>query len=150
MSYELPEGVSNELPEGVSNELPEGVSYELPERINKVNNINPSYKTYKCEVTGYFIEYGIYSDNADMGLVNCDYKYPKAFAQLLRKSIDNLIEMKIKYITQSILKEDWDLYLKNITTWEILNSTDDILVIKCKVEDFLNNMVAGIGLFNKE
>ena len=108
--------------------------------------MNSSYKIYKCDVTGYIIEYGIEGDIANMMFINCDFEYPKAFALLLRKSVNELKEDGINYVTQMVSTTDWDNYLKGVTTWTLETNENNICTIKCRIDDFLKNIMIGLGL----
>lgn len=115
------------------------------------------HKTYNCELTGYSIKYEIEDNYALMDCVNCDYVYPKAFASLLRTSIDDLQANGIKIIKQYVYKNDYDENLKNKTKWSMQcspiqdlgdnNSNDtDILLLSCSIDDFLENIAIGLGI----
>ena len=76
-----------------------------------------------------------------MSYIDSNYEYPKALAQLLRKSIDDLKNVGIKIITQTTTKEDWDNYLKDKTSWKIKMSRNDpdincIVIIECDIDNF--------------
>jgi len=105
---------------------------------------------FTCNITKYKIEY-IIDDNNKNAILNtiiCDYQNLKAFLALLRTSIDKLIEKKIMSIGQTVSFNEWNDYLKNKTTWEIINTDNiaEIYDIECKIEDFLQNYGIGIGI----
>lgn len=107
-------------------------------------------KTYKCQLTGYCVEYLIHPDKttAETGFVWSDYENIKAWLSLIRHSIDKLKEEGIQYIIQRIDQQEWINHLKGKTSWEII-STDNkynTYVIKCSVDTYLENYGVGIGL----
>lgn len=132
-------------------------------------NAKAKCTSFQCKVTKYKIDFIIDKNMAQMDYVYCDYKYPKAFAQLLRTCISELQKENIKIITQLVNKKEWNEFLKGKTTWKLTNDkniTDtvnsnmknvnnmkskfekdtDVLVIMCDIEDFLRNMDVGLGL----
>ena len=111
-----------------------------------------SQKLYKCETTGYVLEYIIYQNNniAETGFVWSDYKNMKALLSLLRNSIDKLKKDGIKYIIQRVEQQEWDKYLRDKTSWTIIDTDDkyNTYIIKCSVDDYLENYGVAIGLNN--
>ena len=105
---------------------------------------------YSCPITKYRIEY-IINNSKHTALFNTvisDYKNMKAFLALIRSSIDQLIVKNIQYIMQCITFEEWDNYLKDKTSWtiETSNNNQQIHMIICPINDFLENYGVGIGL----
>jgi len=99
---------------------------------------------FKCESSGYFIEFIIDNDNNDvayMGAINCDFINIKAFVNLLRNSCDDLIKKNIKKIQQTVTYDDWDSILKSCTTWKIISKNDQYKFydVECDIDDFLYN-----------
>ncbi len=109
-------------------------------------------RVYNCPVTKYSIEYIIDTDlnNATLNTILCDYMHIKAFMSLMRISIDKLIKKNIKTISQSVSIEEWEMYLKNKTTWEIkkYDKNNGIYDIDCNIDDFLSNYGIGVGILN--
>lgn len=105
-------------------------------------------KKFSCPLTGYYIDFEINKTNAELLTINCDYNNMKAFLLLIRNSIDGLINLKIEHIIQSVSISEWDSFLKDKTSWIIICETDSIVVLKCKIDDFLTNFGIGIGLAN--
>ena len=107
---------------------------------------------FNCNITKYKIEYIINNDsNNNVAILNtiiCDYKNLKAFFALLRTSIDKLTEKKITTIQQTVSFQEWNTYLKNKTTWKIINTDNKIQIydIECPINDFLQNYGVGIGI----
>ena len=106
---------------------------------------------FSCHITNYKIEY-IINDSDKVAIINtiiCDYKNLKAFFSLLRTSIDKLMKKEIISIRQVVSFDEWNDYLKNNTTWQIINTDNvaEIYDIECKIEDFLQNFGVGIGIF---
>jgi len=109
-------------------------------------------RVYNCPFTKYSIEYIIDTDlnKAILNTILCDYVHIKAFLSLIRISIDKLTIINIKTIGQSVSIEEWELYLKNKTTWKIKNfdKENGIYDIECSIDDFLSNYGIGIGILN--
>ena len=107
---------------------------------------------YNCPITKYSIEYIIDTDSNDamLNTILCDYMNIKAFMSLMRISVDKMVEKNIKTISQSVAVEEWDLYLKNKTTWQIkkYDENNGIYSIKCDINDFLLNYGIAIGILN--
>lgn len=107
---------------------------------------------YNCPITKYTIEYIVDTDSNDamLNTIVCDYMHLKAFMSLIRTSVDKLLEKNIKTISQSVAVEEWNLYLKNKTTWRIkkYDENNDIYDIECYIDDFLSNYGIGIGILN--
>ena len=110
-------------------------------------------KIYKCQVTGYKIEYIINNQNhtATCGIIMCDYENMKAFLALLRSSIEQLKSNEgVLYIIQTVSDDEWINYLSGKTSWKIIVS--DIKknykthTIQCSIDDYLENYGVGLGL----
>ncbi|ARF09687.1 hypothetical protein Indivirus_2_66 [Indivirus ILV1] len=105
---------------------------------------------FECPLTKYQIEYIINNQNqtALFNMVYSDYKNTKAFLSLLRTSIDQLKSKNIIYIMQCVSVDEWKRYLENKTSWKIENENiiQQVCMIKCPVNDFLENYGVGIGL----
>jgi hypothetical protein len=107
---------------------------------------------FKCPVTKYFIEYIIDTDLecAYINTIYTDHLNMKAFLAILRKSIDQLSELNVKTIRQTVYCKEWKLYLKNKTSWRIINTDQQTNShdIECNIQDFLHNYAIGIGIEN--
>lgn len=107
-------------------------------------------KTYSCPITKYRVEYIISStkDIALLNIIESDYKNMKALLALLRSSIDILKTKNIKYIMQCVEEKEWLEYLNGKTSWVINNSNEleQTHMLKCDIDDFLENFGVGIGL----
>lgn len=105
-----------------------------------------SQVVFKCKVTGYYIEYIIDTDlnHALMNVVVTDYKHVKAFLALMRNSINNLKRRGVKRIRQFVSIDEWTKFLKNKTSWKVLNEMDPY-EIECDIDDFMTNYGIGIG-----
>lgn len=105
---------------------------------------------FKCPITKYAIEFVVNQEkkNAYLNLIVSDYKHLKPLFSLLRTSIDTLAKKDITIISQTVSKGEWDLYLKNKTTWKITShdKKSNIYDIECNINDFLENFGIGIGL----
>jgi len=107
-------------------------------------------QTFTCPLTKYSIEYVINSTTqiALINMIICDYKNIKALFSLIRTSINKLQKENIKTIVQYVATSEWKLYLKDRTTWKIINKdvTNQVYTISCLVDDFIMNYGIGIGL----
>ena len=109
-------------------------------------------RLFTCEITKYKIEF-IIDESSNFAILNtiiCDYKNFKAFLALLRNSIDKLIKSNITKIRQSVSFQEWEYYLKNKTTYDIVytDTKSQIYDIECSSSDFLQNYGIGIGLLD--
>ena len=107
-------------------------------------------KKFICPLTRYYIEFTINETTAELSNISCDFKNMKAFLLLIRNSIDGLTSLKIEYIVQQVAMSEWESFLKDKTTWSIICKTNDIVVLKCKTDDFLTNFGIGIGLTDEK
>jgi len=105
---------------------------------------------FKCPLTKYFIVYVVDIDNnyAYVNTIFTDYQNIKAFLALMRNSIEQLRNLKIDKIRQTVDNTEWQMYLKGKTSWIIISNdtfsnTSDI---ECSIGDFLENYGVGIGL----
>jgi hypothetical protein len=107
--------------------------------------MEPSY-VYECKITNYLIKYIKYQDGylVESIYVHDDYKNIKALMSLIRNSIDDLTNKNVRYIYQYIYENEWMQFLKNKTTWEIIEKSE-ICLIKCDISDFIKNYAIGIG-----
>ena len=103
---------------------------------------------FDCKVTNYKIEYLIQDDKCLMNTIVTDYKHMKPLLSLIRNSIDNLKKMDIKIVVQYVSVEEWDKYLKDKTTWKIVNKDDlnQVVMVECSINDFLENYGKGVGI----
>lgn len=109
-----------------------------------------SQVVFECPITKYSIEY-IINDTKRTALFNMtisDYKNMKAFLALVRSSINQLKNKDIEYIMQCVPIDEWNKYLKDRTSWSIENSNNiqQVHMLKCPIDDFLENYGVGIGL----
>jgi hypothetical protein len=102
-------------------------------------------KIYKCHVTNYFIEFSINEDTAFIETIETNFEYPKALANLLRTSYDDLNRIGIKKIRQMVVVNDWVNYLKDQSSWRLVGSIDNMHVIESDIDSFLQNMCIGLG-----
>ena len=97
----------------------------------------------RCELTGYYIEFIINNDIVYINTIWWDFNNHKAFLQLLRKSIEQLnnIKPRIVKIRQTVSKQDWDNIIKENSTFNIIseNKILQFLDIECGIDDFLEN-----------
>ncbi len=105
---------------------------------------------FECPITKYRIEY-IVNDTKRTALFNMaisDYKNMKAFLALIRSSVDQLKNKNIEFIMQCVSIDEWEQYLKDKTSWTIENSNkiQQVYMLKCQIDDFLENYGVGIGL----
>lgn len=100
-----------------------------------------SRKIYKCQLTGYFIEFIIKDDIAFIETINTNFVNIKAFTNLLRQSVNELQNLNIKKIRQTVTYDDWNTILDGNTTWTIIKKDDKLGLydIECLIIDFLYN-----------
>ena len=105
---------------------------------------------FNCPLTKYYIEFIVDTDTniAFLNTLITDYQHLKPLFSLIRSSIDNLDKKNVKKIVQTVSKEDWELYLKNKTTWKIVNDDikNQICDVECEIGSFIENFGVGIGL----
>jgi|AntRauTorckE6833_2_1112554.scaffolds.fasta_scaffold70126_2 hypothetical protein len=108
-------------------------------------------KIYYCKLSNSKICYTIYDIDElnKIALINFEYinwKECKLFILLLKKSIEELKDLGVIKIRQNVTLNDWSDILNKKTSWIINNTNNDILLIECDLNDFLNNFRIGIGL----
>ena len=101
---------------------------------------------YQNDTTDYFIEYSIEGDTVDIEYIHCDYKLPKIFALMIRNFVDQMKDKNITTIRQLTSIEDWNECLKDNTKWIKKSEIDGICLIECKIDDFIKNLFAGLGI----
>jgi hypothetical protein len=106
-------------------------------------------KLFRCKITNYSIKFDLHPPEAIMGETSCNYVNIKAWLLLLRRTIDSLKSQAITHITQGVTQEDWDLYLKDKTTWTIKDTgAVSAFYITCPIDDFLTNYTIAMGINN--
>ena len=101
--------------------------------------------TYTCKLSPNLISFQLVGDVATIWEFEPDNNQIKLFFKLIKESIDNLIEKKIKYVRQ-IVGDDPDYY-KNKKKWKILHTyPNSNLLIECLVDDFIDNFAEAIEL----
>ncbi|AYV77299.1 MAG: hypothetical protein Barrevirus31_2 [Barrevirus sp.] len=116
--------------------------------------VNLTREIYDCPITKYKVEYIINENKgtkekvALFNTVVTDYKNMKAFLSLIRSSIDQLKEKNIQYICQTVTIKEFNEFLKDKTSWQVITSSEkeEICMIKCPIDDFLENYGVGLGL----
>lgn len=112
--------------------------------------------TQKCKITGLFVKYHIFDDNAIMEEIVLDFSTDfmmNASLSIINNSIYKLEKRGIKYIFQRILNSDYEKYIKGKTTWEIIKrdkygETEDVLMVKCDIKDARRNIGIGHGILS--
>lgn len=103
-------------------------------------------KIFTCDFSKYSIQYDIKGEYANMDYITSDYKDIISLVILLKKSVDELKNMNIKYITMLTYKNELE-HLKN-TSWikyENYNNDPNILNLVCKIDEFIKNMDISLG-----
>lgn len=105
---------------------------------------------YECPITKYYIEYSIYDSTACFDFIDCDYVNFKAFLNLLRMSIDDLIKKNINKIQQCVEIIEYNELLKGRTSWKIVRKIEQTnsVVLECDISEFMNNYGIGLGVKN--
>ena len=109
-----------------------------------------THRNFSCPLTKYSLEYVINTTTriALLNEINSDYKNIKGLCSLIRTSIDKLQKENIDTIIQFVAFSEWELYLKDKTTWKITHSdiSNQVHTISCPANNFLENYGIGIGL----
>lgn len=109
------------------------------------------YKNFECPITKYSLEYviDIQNHSALIKNINTDFVHLKAFVSLLRNSIDTLKKNDVKKIRQFVNDNDWKYLSQKNTSWNriLIMKQQDLYLIECPIEDFLENFGIGIGLY---
>lgn len=103
---------------------------------------------YKCDITGYYLEYLYQDEIAYMYNISSDFTHIKPLIQLIRTSIDKLKEINIKKIVQTVSMEEWYNWINSETSFRIINNDLHLGIceICCDIEDFLENFGIIIGV----
>lgn len=103
---------------------------------------------FDCKVTNYFIEYIVDGEKGILNTIVSDYQHIKPLVSLIRSSIEQLKKIHVTIIAQYVSFEEWNQYLKDKTTWQIVihDNKTNIYMIECPINDFLENYGIGIGL----
>lgn len=109
-----------------------------------------SQLVYKCEITGYLVEYIIQKDLAYMNTIMYDYssdsKNIKLWFQLIKNSIESLKKNNIKYIVQTVSLDDYNNFLKKDFQLKNKFEAEGICEIQSPIENFLDNFSKGMDL----
>ena len=104
----------------------------------------------KCKLSDNWILVDITQDVADMKLFNIDESNFKLFCKLIVELVDELKLKNIKYMRQMVMLEEYNEFLKNKTTWKIVDknevSTSNIVLIECELDKFINNFAQAHGV----
>jgi hypothetical protein len=102
------------------------------------------YQCKLCSANSINITFsGIYA-NIDKYFV--DENYGNLFIVLLDEVINDFKYKGILYVTQNITKDDWELFLKDKTSWKIYGDTNDIVQIICELNELKKNLCIGFDL----
>jgi len=104
--------------------------------------------TFQCQTSGYILQFLVNNDTAIMDTIYCDYKYMNPLLHLLRQSYDGLVNNNIKIIQQRVLIEDYNNFLREKTSWHVINmdNTTMTYIIECDIQNFITNMAVGMGI----
>ena len=103
-------------------------------------------KNFKCNITNYEIELYYDEEYALINNIKTDHIYMKSLILLLKNMINWINVKNIKIIKQYVSLQDYNEILKNLTTFEIESNENEILLIKCKQEEFLDNYCKATGI----
>ena len=106
-------------------------------------------KIYECEVTESFIRIEIDNENKLFWIVEyyLDYDVNKInlFGILLTKIINNMMDIGIEIMTQTVYLQEWEILKKN-KNWMIVDYKDDFMIeIKCKIEHVFDCLLDGFN-----
>ena len=123
-------------------------------QMEELNSYEFKYYEIKCDLSKNYIEYKCNNQgDAFMEYTYIDPSLPKSFFGLLRSSVDFLKEKNITNIVQSVLEDDWNKFLVKNDKWKIRtkinvdNSEMKYVIIECKINDALNCISSGLGIF---
>ena len=107
-------------------------------------------KIFNCPLSNSTLEYIVDSENqqATMDIIDLNFSKPKLAMLLLKTSIEELKLMGITFILQRVSEQDFKQYLKDKTTWEIINffyneAQECTFLLKCSIDDVLSNIYIG-------
>ena len=105
-------------------------------------------KICKCEISGdkNVVSYQIGGDRAVMTFDAIDHENIKFFFQLLRTSLCDIANDKVKYIQQYIGLSEWEYFKEKRTSWKIVDSNEQDHLIECPLEDAVENIGIGFGV----
>lgn len=105
------------------------------------------YMDFKYKFSDNSIKFKLLEDKQEIWMENVyiDYEHPKIFFMLLKSAIEKFIELEYKFFVQTVLKEEWN-EIKHLN-WTIYNDNplNPYLIIKCDINDALENIVYGLG-----
>jgi len=99
---------------------------------------------YNCKITGYELTYVIHDRSAILSNIESDYKYINALTSLFKRSYISLKEKGISDMYMSITTSEKDI-LKT-TTWHIIGESDDSLLLRCKIDEYIENWAKCSGI----
>ena len=109
-------------------------------------------KLYECDITESFIRIEIDINLKIFWIVEYyfdpDINKTNLLGVLLYKMINDITELGIEYMTQTVYLEDWD-FLKKNNNWEVINFIGEHRVeIRCKIEDVFDCLLDGFNYDN--
>lgn len=104
-------------------------------------------RRFTCDLSDASISY--YCDNVlheiTFGEFNINHNNYKLWFMLLKESIQQLTQEGYTFVIQFIPYSEW-LILKSKTTWIEKNVVNDIVEIRCHINDILLNIKIGLDL----
>lgn len=109
------------------------------------------YYTEKSEIGNSYIEFMYDTKMANVWIVNMhiDLNLPKTIFMALRNAIDAFTENEYKFIFQKVTHADWNDHLSRIKGWELHRIYDDIIVIKCDINNAITTISKSLGFGNE-
>lgn len=103
---------------------------------------------FKCKLTDNWILYKANDNIADMVQFSIDYKNMKAFFSLINESVHKLKSKGLTKIQHIVTISDYNDFLKNKTTWNIINEDklSQTYMLECDIDSFKQNFAIGHGL----
>jgi len=109
-----------------------------------------AYKIFQCDKSKNRLEYNINNDVAFMQYTELDTSNKnsfKLFFKLLDKSIEELMELNVKMIVQTVRKNEYEQYLKTYD-WAIISEDreNETYDIRCDIKDLGYLIRRGFGI----
>ena len=115
-------------------------------------------ETTKSEIVSYtskvgnkelVLEFRVFTDGV-VWMEYCGYEpeYIKLFINLLKTSLDDLLSKNYKTFMQKVVVDEWEIFLKKNTDWNIVNEdkNNNTIDISCSLDKAMMNICKGLGL----
>jgi len=109
---------------------------------------NYAFSKNQIEILDYDNKIFVDEKIALINNMNIDYEFPKIFFMVLKKTHEQLINLKYTKIVQHVSLEDWYNILNKTGKWRIIeiNHKEKSALVMCDIKDLIDCIISAFDL----